>query len=116
MARFKDFGAPNAAEGKEPISFKLHGEDFYCVSAIPGKVLLKFAAASADDDGAASAQAMESFFEKVMLPESYERFVSLAEDTERVVSVETLGEIVEWLVEELTNRPTQEGSPSSSGA
>jgi hypothetical protein len=37
--------------------------------------------------------------------ESYARFDALLEDEKKIVSVETLGEIIGWLIEEYSDRP-----------
>lgn len=106
MARFKDFGSPE--DGKaENLTFRLFGEEFTCYPAMPAKTLLDFVKKSASDNSADSADAVNLFFEKVLLPESYERFDALAQDPERIVTMETLGEIVSWIMEEYSNRPTQ---------
>lgn len=107
MSRFKDFGAPDQGVEHEKISFKLYGEEFECIPAIPGKTLLGFAEASASEDGAESAKAINKFFKKVLTVDSYIRFEELAEDPNRLVTVETLAEIVSWIVEAYTNRPTE---------
>ena len=113
MTRFKDFGA-GAAVPREHLEFKLHEETFSCDPAVQGKVHLDLAAkaTASGEDGAASAEIILDFFKSVMLDESYARFEVLLESKERIVSVETLGEIVGWLMEEYTNRP--EGQPEAS--
>jgi len=112
MSRFKDFGAPADGIAREKLSFQLYGEEFECVSVLPGKTLLNFAAISSSEDGGESAKAINFFFEKVLVPESYARFEKLTEDTERLVTVETLAEIIEFLIEALTDRPTRGPEPS----
>lgn len=115
MARFKDFGTGLGAE-TEPVTFKLHGEEFTCHANIPGKVLLDIVANSGDDTNpAASAQIVSKFFNIVLLPESFERFDALSRDNDRIVTVETLSEIITWLMEEYTNRPTQRPDSLPSG-
>lgn len=105
--RFKDFGAGSDIRS-EPLSFKLHGEDFDCHSNLQGKVLLDLAAGSTSDDPAAAGKIMTDFFAAALKPESLERFNALLEDPERIVNVETLGDITAWLVEEYSDRPTKE--------
>jgi hypothetical protein len=100
MARFKDFGA-GLAPSTDPISFTLHGENFV--------------AQSGGDDAAASAAIVSRFFKEVLLEESFERFEILVADPDRIVSVETLGEITGWLVGEYSERPTQQPESSSNG-
>jgi hypothetical protein len=65
--------------------------------------------------GSGAAKVITSFFSTVLLDESYERFEALIQDPEKIVTVETLGEITAWLVEEYTGRPTQRPEPSLSG-
>jgi hypothetical protein len=104
MAKFKDFGAGKAVK-TEPISFKIHEEEFNCIPAIQGKVMLDLVARSQSDDAAIQSETIVKFFDSVLEEESLVRFNSLLEDKHRVVDVETLGEIVAWLMEQYTNRP-----------
>lgn len=106
MSRFKDFGDGGVAESK-PISFKLWGEEFQCAPVIQGKVLLNIVADSSSEDVAKSTQVMEKFFSAVLKPESKERFDALLTDAEKITTIETLGEIVAWLMEEYSNRPSE---------
>jgi hypothetical protein len=111
--RFKDFGG--GVGDTSPLSFKIHGEEFHCRPAMQGKVLLGIVANSNESDGAAVAKTITDFFKATLLPDSYEKFNALLEDPEKIVSVDTLGEITAWLVEEYSSRPTQQPEPSSSG-
>ena len=106
-ARFKDFGSGSKSD-KEPVSFKLHGEDFNCVAEIQGKVLLDMVSRSQSDDPVVAAAVVTDFFDKVLTDESLERFNALVVDKERIVTMETLSEIVAWLIEEYTGRPNQQ--------
>lgn len=108
MAKFKDFGAGSGAIKTDPISFKLHGEEFNCVSAIPGKVLLNIVAKSNSDNPADQATVINDFFSQVLVDESLKRFDALVVDKERIVTTETLGEITSWLVEQYSERPNQQ--------
>lgn len=106
MARFKDFGSGNADTPKEEIKFALHGEEFVCRPALPGQVLLNLVAKSGDEDNPAeAAKVITDFFKTVLVPESYTRFDALANDPDRVVEVDTLSDIVGWLVEQYSDRP-----------
>jgi len=113
--RFRDFGGGNAIT--EPISFKLHNEEFNCRPSLQGKVLLEMAAAAqgTENDTAAAASMIDSFFSKALLPESLERFNNLLNDPEKIVTVETLGEIAGWLTEQYSGRPQQGPEHSASG-
>ena len=108
MSRFKDFGAGSAKDSKEPIVFKIHGEDYTCVPEIQGKALLKLVADSGSNDPVKSAAAIDKFFDMVLEDESLERFNALVEDKHRIVTVETLTEIITWLMEQYTDRPEEQ--------
>lgn len=116
MARFKDFGSPDAGVEHEAISFKVYGEEFFCRPVIPGKILLRFVKMSNSDDAGQTAQAIDEFFKHALLPESYDRFEALTNDPERLITVDTLAQIIQWIVEEQSDRPTQGPEPSQSGA
>jgi hypothetical protein len=106
MSKFKDFGSIDSKD-LEPISFKLWEEDFECVSSIQGKVLLDLVSDSGSDDPVKSAQTMNKFFAAALKKDSLEKFNTLLEDPEKIVTVELLGEIVGWLVEQYSNRPSE---------
>jgi len=111
MTRFKDFGSGDTKKQK-PLSFKLHGESFDCVPQVQGKLLLELVADSGSDDAAVSASIITKFFDYVLKDESLIRFNALIRDKEKIVSVETLGEITGWLVSEYTNRPEEQPEAS----
>lgn len=116
MTKFKDFGAPVTTENAEEIMFRLYGEDFYCRPQIPGKVMLDLAGRSGnDDDTAASATVITDFFKYVLVQESYTRFNTLCEDPDRIVTIEQLMDIISWLMETYSNRPTQRPEVSPDG-
>jgi hypothetical protein len=103
--RFKDFGSGTDTATSEPISFMIHGEEFHCVPALQGKALLGFVAESQSADPATQAAVIEKFFDKVLLEESLARFTALQDSKDKIVSVETLSEILGWVVEQYTVRP-----------
>jgi hypothetical protein len=115
MSRFKDFGS-KVVENLEPISFKIWDEEFSCVPQLQGKVLLDMVSSvntdSDSSDASSQAKAINDFFSSVLTDESEKRFNALLTDKERIVSVDTLGEIVGWLVEQYTNRPTERSQDS----
>lgn len=113
--RFKDFGSGGEVN-KAPLSFKLHGEEFQCKTVIQGKALLDLIAGTAEDEGGLGvAKVINQFFELCLLEESYKRFDALLSNPDKIVTVETLGEITAWLVEEYSSRPTQQPEHSLSG-
>lgn len=108
MTRFKDFGSGTGDKVTEPLTFKLYEEEFHCVPEVQGRVILNLVADGAGGDPAASSRMIATFFENVLEDESYTRFDALLNDKHKVVSVETLSEIVSWLMEEYGNRPNQQ--------
>ena len=112
--RFKDFGSGGDVN-TAPLSFKIHGEEFNCRPTIQGKSLLNIVANTDINDGMGMAKVINDFFEVCLLEESFTRFESLLTNPDKIVSVETLGEITAWLVEEYSSRPMQQPEPSLSG-
>jgi len=108
MAKFKDFGSGSSDIVRDPISFKLYDEEFHCVSALQGKTLLSFVADSNSEDPVKQAKTIEKFFDYVLTDESVERFNALQETKDKIVSVDTLGEIIGWVVEQYTDRPEEQ--------
>lgn len=108
MAKFKDFGSGTAPVATEVISFKIYDEEFNCLPALQGKVLLGFVAESASTDPIVQSQIIEKFFDYVLTDESLERFNTLLTSKDKIVSVETLGEILSWVVEQYTDRPEEQ--------
>jgi hypothetical protein len=109
MARFKDFGSGNTdMENIEPLSFKLHGEEFFCIPNIQGKVLLDFIQSASSADVVENARTIQTFFSKVLKTESFLKFDALLDDKEKIVTVEDLSEIVGWLVGEYSDRPEEQ--------
>jgi hypothetical protein len=107
-ARFKDFGVGASELSKEPIVFKLHDEEFTCVPEIQGSFMLDIVKNSNSDDGAKTATIILEFFEGVLEDESFVRFNALIKDKHRVVKIDTLSEIVGWLISEYSGRPEEQ--------
>ena len=112
--RCKDFGSGGDVN-TQPLSFKLYGEDFQCKTALQGKVLLDMVADAGSDSSGMAAALIDKFFAKVLLPESLDRFLKLVDDPSKIVTVEKLGEITSWLVEQYSSRPIPGLEDSQSG-
>lgn len=111
--RFKDFGS--GANRQEPIVFKIHDEEFECYPEIQGKYLMQIMADSASTDPATQTEIVFDFFARVLKADSAERFNALLEDKDRIVHVETLTDIITWLMEEYSDRPEAQPEDSSTG-
>jgi hypothetical protein len=108
MTKFRDFGSGKSTGEKEPVTFKIHGEEFSCREELQGKTLLDLVARSSSEDASEAAKTISNFFENVLLEESYKRFNTLLTHPDKIVSVETLAEISGWLVEVYAGRPEEE--------
>ena len=108
MTKFRDFGSGKNTGEKEPVTFKIHGEDFSCREELQGKTLLDLVAQSGAEDPAQAAKTIGNFFENVLVAESYERFNKLITSPDKIVTVETLAEISGWVVEVYAGRPEEE--------
>lgn len=106
MPRFKSFGSP-VTESDKPLTFELYDETFYAVGQIQGKTLMGLVKNANVEDAAESADTLIGFFDEVLLEESLERFNKLTTSKDKIVPVETLAEIVGWLVEEYSGRPEE---------
>lgn len=115
MTRYRNFGSP--AQSDEVVAFDLYEEQYKCKAALQGRTLIELVARADADDPAVAAAAVLHFFDVVMVDESRERFNALTNSEDRVVSLETLTQIMEWLVEQYAGgeRPTMPSSESSPG-
>ena len=112
MPRFKDFGSKSVDENIEPISFKLWDTEFHCISQIQGKVLLDMFSDSSSEDPSKSSKVISQFFDSVLVEDSKKAFNELLVSPEKIVSVDMLAEIVAWLVEQYSDRPTERSEAS----
>lgn len=113
--RHKDFKVGRSVRNYEPLTFSINGEQFSARPAIPGSLLLGFAARSDGSDPAAASAAVLEFFDRALLPESLERFKTRVDDPEEVIEMEDLSDIIAYLVEAYSARPTEGSSTSSPG-
>lgn len=110
-SRYKDFGAGQDTE-KDPIVFALHGEEFTCLPVIQGKTLMDLVTRSQSKDPVEAMAVVNDFFDKILVEESLERFNNLLEDKNRIVTMETLADVISWLIEEYSARPNQQPEES----
>lgn len=108
MTKFKDFGSGPSNTDFETIEFKIYDESFTCMPQVQGAVLLGIVGSSGDDTGVRSATMITEFFQKVLTDESWARFDALINSKDKFVSIETLGEITGWIIQEYTDRPEKQ--------
>jgi hypothetical protein len=88
-----------------PISFELEGEEFKAYGSIPGAVLLDFIGAG-EENSSSTARGISDYLSVAMPKDEYARFDEFIRDPENNVELEVLSEIVSFLIEEQTSRPT----------
>lgn len=115
MARNKKFAGGTKISDFEPLDFELNGVKFDCKPAIQGSVLLEFVRDADGDSGGDSAKALYNFLSASMTKEEYDRLQVVLHDPEVIIDIELIGEIVAWLVEEYSSRPTTQPGDSSNG-
>jgi hypothetical protein len=115
MARTKKFAGGTKLSDFEPLDFELNGVKFDCKPAIQGSVLLEFVRDADGDSGGDSAKALYSFLSSAMAEEEYNRLQTVLHDPDIIIDIELIGEIVAWLVEEYSARPTTQPEVSSTG-
>jgi hypothetical protein len=100
----------------EPLTFDLGGETFHCAPEVQGATILELmrASANADEDsrGILMAVSVLDFFELCMDEDEHKRFAEFLHNKKKIVRMTTLSEIMSWLIEEYTDRPTQQPSDS----
>lgn len=98
----------------DPPSFDVAGESFVCLPTPPAGVLFDVITA-ADGDVAAQANSTIGFLSGVLSDEDAARFVALIHSKDTVVPTDTLAEILQWVIEQYTERPTTPSSLSPVG-
>lgn len=104
--RHRSFKTKKSEEPAKPVTFDIDDETFTCHPFAPGSAILEFVGATEDGGGAVAAQILP-FFERVMPEGEYARFREYIDSPAREVDIELLSDIVGYLAEEYTTRPTQ---------
>lgn len=101
---FKDFDAALKEQEREPIRFRLGGEDFQ-IDGIHSGPLLRLARIQQVSDIEAAVQ-FDSFISALIRKEDRKRWDKALEQ----VPIDVLLEVVQFIVEESTGRPTERPS------
>lgn len=111
IARFKDFTGDNG-----PIQFQIRDEVFTAHEDIPLVHLGKLSelGEGLTSKGADPVAKMLSVFEKLLVPESFDRFQAAVEGkSATVIGISRIQAIIPWLMEQYSLRPTEAPSGSS---
>lgn len=104
--KIKSFTSTTEKSVVEPIPFELEGESFEAYGQVPGAVLLDFIAASTQEDSSGTAGAIIGYLKSSMNKTEFKRFDALTRDPEKLIELQVLADIVAYLIEERTSRPT----------
>lgn len=104
--KLKSFTSAKEKTVVEPIAFELEGENFEAYGQVPGAVLLDFIAASSQEDSNGTAGAIIGYLKSSMDRENFRRFDKVTRDPEKIIELQVLADIVAYLIEERTDRPT----------
>lgn len=109
IARFRDFTGRD-----ERITFKVRDEVFTAIDDIP-LALMGQLSKIGDEISAGTADGILTLFEKILEPESYERFQLAVQGRiiGTVIGISRIKEIIPWLLEQYGLRPTEASSGSS---
>lgn len=114
--RHRTFGSHNKKATKSPVTFDVLGVDddgkeftetFTARAKIPGMAVLEFAALGTSSEGNQSVAAVYHFYSVALPEEEYKRFHTFVNDPNYDVELDTLVEIIGFLVEEYASRPTE---------
>lgn len=115
MAR-RDFDKDiNTTPREEPIDFKLFGQTWDCADDVNGKRLLDNAALLDSESVADQRDGVIAVFTDVIVEDQIEEFLEQLNDPKTRIQLSVLVEIVGWLVDQYTERPTEQPAPSQNG-
>lgn len=100
---------------EDPIEFKLFDETWHCRDDVNGKLLMDRAADLNSDSLMDQRAGVVGVFQMTVITEEIDDLTDLLDDPDKVIQLAKLVEIVGWLVEEYTERPTAPPSPSRRG-
>lgn len=109
MGAAKSFDAARKELKGETLDFVVGGQEFAIQLPIPGYAILDMAALE-DADGAAAVATFGQFMSNIMSDEDAHRFRKATIDAR--YSFEEILEVVKWVIEEATGRPTEQLSDS----
>lgn len=112
-------GSPEIKDFSLPVKerpFKIEGDIYKAVPGIPLQLLASVRKFSnlktiSQDDGGAALEGMLSVFDELLFPESSTLFRKRV--AEKIITIDHLKPLMEWLMEGYTLRPTQPSSDSS---
>lgn len=103
---------------RKRLVFRIDGDVFEAATALPGKVLARFAKRFNDIENVPVDEQLDAFADAlgmVLLPESNALFQKRLDDLQHPIELDQASDVIQWLLEEYGMRPTQPSSDSSTG-
>lgn len=112
----RDFDKENKTEPREePVDFKLFGKTWACADDVNGKRLLDNAALLDSDSIGDQRDGVIAIFEETIVEDEVEDFFDRLNDPKTKIQLSVLVEVVGWLVDQYTERPTVPPANSTTG-
>lgn len=113
----KSFAAARRVDKGEVLTFDLNGQNFTCLTDLPGGMLLDWTEKAADPKitELEQAQFAAQFLEDVLDDESAVRFNEGLHSKTDPITADQMGDVLNWLVEVYMGRPTEPALPSAPG-
>lgn len=106
--KIKSFISETEEAPVEPIEFELvKGETFEAYGEVSGAITLEFIAATSSDNSGDTARGILDYLEASMDAENFKRFNSIIKSPKYKIKIEKLSDIVAYLIEERSSRPTE---------
>lgn len=106
----KTFKSKVTAERKELADFEIFDETFYIKPAVPTSFYIDLMATLAEmqetKNTTAFVRELKPFFNKALVAESAKRFAKILDSEDKIIDIETLMEIFDYIISETANRPT----------
>ena len=102
---------PDFSIRKPPRQFRIDSDTFHVPAVLPAAVAVEFSRMTKMNPNE-QFLAIGEVLDIVMLPESAELFARRMRDPSNPIGVEHIAEVVQWLMQEYGDRPTQPSSDS----
>lgn len=109
----KEFTTAKAESTEDPITFSIDGETYHCVPKPSWHVLRTISKAAVG--GSEAVVRVDEFFRAVVIDEDLERLEAILQRKTNSVDAELIQQIIEYLAEAYTGRPTRPLSGSPAG-
>lgn len=113
----KNFDEAREARIGRDRSFQIGGEPFVLRSGIRPEALEEYETMTSDTRGGEALRIIDDLIISMIEPDgdAEARWLNLRKQDEDPITMEDMGELVDWMISEMTGRPTTAPSPSPGG-